>query len=603
MRISSIQLYSKSVNEMLDKQSLVSQMQVHIASGKKIFTPSDDPVGASKAMLLKEELNASNMYQRNCSYAKNLLEQQEGILKSSANIIQRISELAIQAGNGSLSETDRYAIVEEIEARKNELFDLSNSRDSNGDYAFSGFKNNLPAFKLNNASEVVYQGDDGQRNLKLGNTSEIASNFTGKKVFFNINNSNINTKSVFGETVINTGSSGLVNSTTLPVLSDIDLTINHTHIPASLPEKTSTSDNSASAIAFAKTINKLNLDHNVSASALPNQVNLGLITTGSINANQFSINQVAIVDPIGTEDSLINAINYQSSQTGVVATQPGGNGTAIFLTASDGRNIQLKTDGSSTASFANFSLDGGSALDKVQRAGIALYSNEAIEINGANPSNVGLSANLYPMSTNLGTGSLRAEIISPINDIRKSYSVVFGAGGANFSIYDHKNPSQPVTGFSNLPYTPGEEIIFQNFALTLSGTPQSGDRFNLSCEKPEYQDIFKSIDNLTYAIRNYSSDSVRLNYEIGIGLSNLENAQSNFSKIQSIVGANLNVAESQLDIQAEFQLVTKEVLSQIEDLDYAQAISDLTQAIFILEAAQKSFIHIQSLSIFNYLRG
>ncbi len=603
MRISTIQIYSKSVNEMLAKQSLVSEMQVHIASGKKIFNSSDDPVGASKAMLLKEELNASDMYQRNCAYAKNLLEQQENILGSSINIIQRISELAIQAGSGSLSETDRYAIVEEIEARKNELFDLSNSKDSNGDYAFSGFKNNLPAFKINNASEVVYQGDDGQRNLKLGNTSEISSNFTGKKVFFNINNSNILAKPISGEAYVSTTNSGLVNSTTLPVLSDIDLTINHTHISASQSDGISSTDGNASAISFVKTINASSMTHNVCASVFPNQVNLGVMTAGIINPNQFSINQVSIVDSIGTENSLITAINLQSSQTGVVATQPGGSGTAILLNAEDGRNIQLKTDGLSVASFGNFSLDGGSALDKVQRAGVALYSNAPVAINGANPANMGLTADLYPVSTNLGTGLLQAEIISPIDNINQSYSIVFGSGGTTFSVYDHKNASQPVSGFENIPYTAGEGISFQSFNLILSGAPQSGDRFNLSCEKPEYQNIFKSIDNLTYAIKNYSLDSVRLNYEIGIGLSNLESAQNNFSKVQSIVGANLNVAESQLDIQAEFQLVTKEVLSQIEDLDYAQAISDLTQATFILEAAQKSFVHIQSLSIFNYLRS
>lgn len=603
MRISTIQIYSKSINEMLEKQSRVSEMQVHVASGKKIFNSSDDPVGASKAMLLKEELNSSNMYQRNCAYAKNLLEQQENVLKASVNIVQRISELAIQAGSGSLSETDRYAIVEEIEARKNELFDLSNSKDSNGDYAFSGFKSNLPALKINNQSEVIYQGDDGQRNLKLGNTSEISSNFTGKKVFFNINNSNIISSPIAGEAFINTSNSGLVNSSTLPMLSDVDLILNRNNIPASTSDGKSTTDASASAISFVKAINSLSLNHNVCASALPNQVNLGVFTAGAINTNQFSINQVSIVDPIGTEDSLINMINFQSENTGVLATQPGGSGTAIILTATDGRNIQLKTDGLCTANFTNFSLDSGTALDKVQRAGVALYSNTEIAISGASPADVGLTAGLYPISTNLGTGFLQAEIVSPISNFKKSYSIVFGSGGTSFSIFDHKNSSQPISGFENVSYIPGEKIAFQDFSLTFTGTPQAGDRFNLSCEKPEYQDIFKSIDNLKYAIKNYSSDSIRLSYEIGIGLSNLESAQNNFSKIQSIVGANLNVAESQLEIQAEFQLVTKEVLSQIEDLDYAQAISDLTQASFILEAAQKSFVHIQSLSIFNYLRS
>lgn len=603
MRISSIQIYSKSVSEMLEKQALVAKMQLHIASGKKIFTPSDDPVGSSKVMLLSEQLNSSDMYQKNCMYAKNIIEQQEGVLQSSIHIIQRISELAIQAGSSSLSDIDRYAIVEEIDARKKELLDLSNVKDSNGDYAFSGFKSNVPAFKLNEASEIIYQGDDGQRNLKLGNTSEITSNFTGKTVFLNIKNNNILAKSVAGEAVIHTSNSGLVDSMTLPTLTNTDLTINNTHISASLSDEISTSDSSASAISIANAINFNKSEHNVFAVALPNQINLGNFTPGVIDSSQFSINQFSIVDSIGTEESLINAINYQSEITGVVATQPGGAGTAILLSSEDGRNIQLKTNGLSTANFSNFNLAGGSSLDKVQKSGLALYSNKTIEINGANPANVGLSTDKYPISINTGTGLLKAEIISPINDFNKSYSIVFGPNGASFSIYDHENPSRPVKGFENLPYISGEKVTFESFSLTLSGEPNAGDKFNLSSEQPEYQNVFKTIDNLVYAIKNYGLDSVRLSYEIGVGLSNLENAQSNFSKMQSIVGSNLNVANSQLEIQAEFQLMTKEVLSQLEDLDYAKAISDLTQATFILEAAQKSFVHIQSLSIFNFLRG
>jgi flagellar hook-associated protein 3 len=603
MRISSIQVYSKSVSEMLDKQANVSQMQVHIASGKKIFTPSDDPVGASKAMLLKQELNSSSIYQKNCTYAKNLLEQQENVLTSSINIVQRISELTIQAGNGALSDTDRYAIVQEIDVRKQELFDLANMKDSNGDFAFSGFKSNVSALKITNAGEVIYQGDDGQRQLKLGGSAEISSNLTGKSLFFNINNNNLIANIKSGESVVSSTNSGLVNSSSLPTLSTVDLIINRAKIPATLSDGVSTSDSSGSAIAFVNAINATQLDHKVWASALSNQVNLGIFTNGSISSNELVINQVSIVDPIGTESSLMDAINLQSDLTGVIAEQPGGAGTAIVLTAADGRNIQVKTNGASAATFANFNLSGGVVLDKVQRAGVMLRSTMPIDIGGANPADIGMFAANYPVSVNTGTASIKAEIISPISDLSENYSVIFGTGGTSFSIVNDKNPSKAVTGFENLPYIPGQMVDFQSFRLTLSGSPQAGDTLSLSSEKPAFQNIFKTIDNLMFAIKNYGKEPDRLNYEIGVGLSNLENAQNNFSKIQSIVGASLNVAESQIDIQAEFQLITREVLSQIEDLDYAQAISDLTQATFILEAAQKSFVHIQSLSIFNYLRN
>lgn len=602
MRISSIQIYSQSVNEMLDKQSDVSKLQVHIASGKKIFTPSDDPVGASKAMLLKQELNVSNLYQKNCLNAKNMLEHQEIILRSSVNIVQRISELAVQAASGALSDTDRYAIVQEIDARKNELFSLSNAKDSNGDYAFSGFKGNLPALKISNNGSILYQGDDGQRQLKLGASAEIQSNITGKSLFFNIDNENVLPVIKEGVAVATSLHSGLINSSDLPTLSNIDLVINGVNIPNSVSDNLSTTDSSGSAIAFAQAINAVKSDHHVWASALPNQLNLGVFTSGAISSNQFSINQIPIVDPVGSETSLINAINLNAALTGVIATQPGGIGTAIWLNAADGRNIQVKTNGSSTAGFANFNLSGGLDLDQVQRAGISLRSGDSIQIGGANPSHVGIVAGTFSASINTGTGVIQSEVISSIADLNQNYSVVFGAGGTTFSIIDDAYPFDVIEGYENLTYSVGETINFKEFKLTLNGMPQSGDVFNLGSEKPVYQDIFKTINKLMHSIKSYGKDQERLNYEIGLGLSNLAHAQNNFSQIQSIVGSNLNVAESQQELQSEFELMTREVLSQVEDLDYAETISALTQATFVLEAAQKSFVHIQSLSIFNYLR-
>ncbi len=600
MRISTLQMYSKSINEMLDKQASVSNLQVHIANGKKIFTPSDDPIGASKAILLKEELSRSETYQKNCVYAKNHLEQQESILKSSTNIVQRISELVVQAGSSALSDVDRHAIVEEINVRKKELLDLSNTRNLNGDYFFSGFKSNVEAVKVDNKGDYIYQGDDGQRQLSLGGTTQISSNLSGKAMFFNIQNSELSAKIIAGKSVVSSANSGLVDSLTLPSLSNIDLKINNTTIPAAIPDGVSTTDSSASALSFVQAINSLQSEHKTWASVLPNQINLGIFTPGVILPSQFSINQVPIIDMLGSEGSFIDAINIQSDLTGVSASQPGGAGSAIMLTASDGRNVQIKTNGASVANFSNFDISGGLNLDKVQRAAISLRSDSTIQLGGASPVNLGLAAGNYMVSTNLGSGVLKAEVISEVNNLNKTYSIVFGVGV--FNIYDDENPLQPILGFQDRVYNPGEKIKFQDFELELSGNPQTGDVFNLGSEKPAFQDIFKTIDNIIYAVKNFGNDSPRLSYEIGIGLSNLESAQINFSRVHSIIGASLNVTESQLDIQADFQLMTREVLSQIEDLDYAKAISDLTQATFILEAAQKSFIHIQSLSIFNYLR-
>ncbi|MDO8272640.1 MAG: flagellin, partial [Gammaproteobacteria bacterium] len=84
-------------------------------------------------------------------------------------------------------------------------------------------------------------------------------------------------------------------------------------------------------------------------------------------------------------------------------------------------------------------------------------------------------------------------------------------------------------------------------------------------------------------------------------LGNLNNAQTTLLETRSSVGARLNLVEASRSNNAEFELVIKSALSEIADLDYSKAISQLSQESFILEAAQASFARVSKLSIFKYI--
>ncbi len=52
----------------------------------------------------------------------------------------------------------------------------------------------------------------------------------------------------------------------------------------------------------------------------------------------------------------------------------------------------------------------------------------------------------------------------------------------------------------------------------------------------------------------------------------------------------------------DVKLVNASVMSQIQDLDYAEALSRLSLQSTIMDAAQQSYVKIQGLSLFNYLK-
>lgn len=85
-------------------------------------------------------------------------------------------------------------------------------------------------------------------------------------------------------------------------------------------------------------------------------------------------------------------------------------------------------------------------------------------------------------------------------------------------------------------------------------------------------------------------------------LQELDNALVQISTIRSNIGARLNALDKQKATNEDFIINTKTALSQVEDLDYAEAITKLNAQQLSLQAAQQSYAKVQSMSLFNYIR-
>jgi flagellar hook-associated protein 3 FlgL len=71
--------------------------------------------------------------------------------------------------------------------------------------------------------------------------------------------------------------------------------------------------------------------------------------------------------------------------------------------------------------------------------------------------------------------------------------------------------------------------------------------------------------------------------------------------VRAQVGSRMNENESLGNLNEDLSLQYQQTLAQLQDLDYAKAIADLTRKQTDLEAAQRSFVNISQLSLFNYL--
>jgi flagellar hook-associated protein 3 FlgL len=184
MRISSSQFFSMNVQTMDDQQSSLAQMYQQIASGKKLQTASDDPLGAAQAVQLTTQATMLTQYGLNQASAITSLQQEFSTLSGVTTAIQGVQSQITHAGDGTLNDADRANIASTIQGLRTTLMTLANTTDSSGNYIFAGFAGSTQAFTDNpSGTGATYNGDAGQRQVQISDNRTIDVSDLGSTVF------------------------------------------------------------------------------------------------------------------------------------------------------------------------------------------------------------------------------------------------------------------------------------------------------------------------------------------------------------------------------------------------------------------------------------
>ena len=149
----------------------------------------------------------------------------------------------------------------------------------------------------------------------------------------------------------------------------------------------------------------------------------------------------------------------------------------------------------------------------------------------------------------------------------------------------------------------GAEPAFDYGAqLVIAGNPADGDTFDIDASSS--QSLFATLGNLINALEATTAagnGNTLLANRIGFALTDLDQAEENLLRVRAGIGARMNEIDSLASGSEDLNLNYQQTLSRLQDLDYAAAISRLTQEQAYLEAAQKSFLRVTDLSLFNYV--
>lgn len=201
---------------------------------------------------------------------------------------------------------------------------------------------------------------------------------------------------------------------------------------------------------------------------------------------------------------------------------------------------------------------------------------------------------------NAGSGMIDVgAIVDRASWLPDDYTITFTTA-SDWQITDGASPANIVASGT---FTAGAPIEFNGVRVTLSGAPAAGDEFSVSRSRSE--DIFATISEVIEALQA-PADSPAANTRLAMimqgALQQLDQAGDHFLRVRAEVGARLSTIDSTDDARAALDVDLASALSDLRDLDYAQALTRMNQLLVGLEAAQLSYSKISQLSLFNYLR-
>lgn len=342
MRITNNMLFNTSLANIEKQNTRLLQASGEASSGLRLQRPSDDPTGTRRVLNIRNTLSSFDQFKSQQTVLGSLLDGTDSALQETETLLLSAKGLALRGANDTLGADQRATLADEVGGLLQQAIALGNS-DINGRYLFAGQANDQPPFS---AQATV--------------TSTVRT---------------------------------VAPSGTLAPLGVDDLRINGMSIRATqaADDPLSTADAAASTRAVAAAINAATPSTGVQATVGNTTRALTVLNFGDLAGNALTVNGVPVTGTITDAASLVAAVNA-AKIPGVFASSSATNN--LTLTAPDGRNIVLGTDGSAASgiNFQGFNPSGGVAASETTTGVVTLSSANAFTVTGLNPGNAGLHA-------------------------------------------------------------------------------------------------------------------------------------------------------------------------------------------------------------------
>lgn len=179
-----VENYMTNTNRNLNN---MQTLQKQLSSGKEINRPSDNPYKASRAMQLYTEIDANKQYNENIKDVSNWLDTTDTALDQMNNVLSRMRELMVTAGNGAYGTDEKKAIQDEVKELQNQICQIMNT-NFDGAYIFGGTKSTSKPVTIDENGQIAYCDKNGNAvyktndGIKIGLKDSILSTDNKKNI-------------------------------------------------------------------------------------------------------------------------------------------------------------------------------------------------------------------------------------------------------------------------------------------------------------------------------------------------------------------------------------------------------------------------------------
>jgi len=330
--------------------------------------------------------------------------------------------------------------------------------------------------------------------------------------------------------------------------------------------------------------NELELQESVLASSGNVLQRVRELVIQANNATQSSQTRSAIADEISNlADELLQLSNSKSPS-----------GEYIFA----GYNSRTPAFAKSGTSYVYQGDQGQRLLQVSEDTQLAVRDNGADVFQGMMTGDGRFL--LETPASNTGDGIVKMS--STIDSIGDDYTMVFTQANAGDPItYSVSGAASGVVATGT--YQSGEAIAFNGISIEIEGSLENGDSYAIN--RSVRQDVFQSVQAIANALlagTETGAKSSKLANDLGQSISTMDQALEHLQSRRTIVGNRLQALDTRTNENADGLLRLERQTSELNDLDFAEAVSRLNLQTTALQAAQQSYIKIQGLSLFNYLR-